>query len=153
MKNLYRLLFLFFCLASMAPAENEAGSTGSPPPPEKKEMRMDELKAQLLDLDGKVIETTINYVYSFEQMDGKRYRAQCGCYGGSGGLGSESVLIPEEGKEFFQDMAKKNTYGGGFQTVYLRVHSKKPIRIESSYPLSLEAVGTRYSKSKNEYSW
>jgi len=138
-------------------ASEKSGSkpvTDSPTPaPEKKEMRMDELKAQLLDLDGKVIETSINYVSSFEQVDGKRYRAYCGCYGSSSGFGSESVLIPEEGKEFFQDMAKKNTYGGGFQTVYLRVHSKKPIQIESSYPLSLEAVGTRYSKSKNEYSW
>lgn len=126
---------------------------GPPPPPEKKEMRMDELKAQLLDLDGKVIQTSINYVSSFEQVDGKRYRAWCGIYGSGGGFGSESVLIPEEGKEFFQDMAKKNNYGSGFQTVYLRVHSKKPIQIESRYPLSLEAVGTRYSKSKGEYSW
>lgn len=137
-----------------APAEAAPAVVGPPPPPEKKEMRMNELKAQLLDLDGKVIETSINYVSSFEQVDGKRYRAYCGCYGSSGGFGSESVLIPEEGKEFFQDMAKKNSYGSGFQTVYLRVRSKNPISIEkSNYPISLEAVGTRYNKSKDEYSW
>jgi len=153
MKKLYAALLLLSCLTCVR-AEESNTSVEQLPPPEKKAMRMDELKAQIFDLDGKVIETVINYVSSFAQVDGNRYRAYCGIYGSGGGVGSELVLIPEEGKEFFQDLAKKNTYGSGLQTVFLRVRSKTPIPIEKSlYPISLEAVGARYSKSKGEYSW
>lgn len=147
MKKLCVVLFIVSCLVGIVSAEDAAGAKGSLPPPEKKEMKMNELQAQLVDLDGKVIETVINCVYFFEQVKGGQYRARCGYYAGSdedGGIVTpESVLIPEEGKEFFQALAKKTGSGpGSNQRVYLHVNGKK-----------LKAVGARYSKSKAEYSW
>ncbi len=140
---------------SWTPVEISETAEAPLPPPEKKEMRMDELKMTLMELDGKVIETKINYVYSLEQKNERWYSAYCSYSSGSGGSSSESVCIPIEGKNFFQDMSKRG-FGGSAQVVFLRVHSKNPIRIgtaKSYYRYTLEAVGTRYSKSKNEYSW
>lgn len=143
MKKLCCVLFVVSCLVCAVRAEDAAGTKGSLPPPEKKEMRMDELKAQLVDLDGKVVEAAINYVMYFEQMNNGKYRASCGYYVGGVTINTTPVLIPEEGKEFFQDLAKKSGSGlTNTQRVYLHVTGKK-----------IEAVGTRYSKSKAEYSW
>jgi hypothetical protein len=107
-------------------------------------MKTTELQAQLVDLDGKVIAVVMNYVLRFEQVKEAQYRASCGYYGdGEGKLSSQYILIPEEGKEFFQELARKSGSGpASNQRVYLYVHGKR-----------LEAVGTRYSKSKGEYSW
>jgi len=150
MKKLCCVLFIVSCLTGLMYAEDSAGSL---PEPEKKEMQMGELKAQLLDLDGKVVETIINCAMSFEQVEEGKYRALCAYYGGSEGLITpEPVLVPEEGKEFFQTLAKRGIDGGGNKVVYLLVHSKNPPKV-GRYRPSLEAVGTRYSKSKGEYSW
>jgi len=65
------------------------------------------------------------------------------------------VLIPKEGQEFFEEMAERGFYGST-KTVYFLVRSKKPVRVKGaspSYSYKLEAVGERYRKSKNEYSW
>ncbi len=144
MKKLCCVLFVVSCLASIVSAEESAGAKGSLPPPEKGEMPLNKLKAQLVDLNGKVIETLVNCVFAFEQVKGGQYRANCGYYGGGEGIvTTQSVLIPEEGKEFFQELAKKTGAGPcNNQRVYLRVSGK-----------GVEAVGTRYSKSKGEYSW
>jgi hypothetical protein len=143
MKKLYAALLLLSCLTCAVHAEDAAGAKGSLPPPEKKEMLMNELQAQLVDLDGKVIETIINFATSFEQVSGEQYRASCGYYhGGEGVITPTNVLLPEEGKELFQTLAKRGISGGSRQVVYLQVRGKR-----------LEAVGTRYSKSKGEYSW
>jgi hypothetical protein len=84
------------------------------------------------------------------------YSARCGYDTGSGGVFSyETILVPQEGKEFFQSLAKKG-YGASLRTVYLRIHSKSPIEIRKGSNLSsfpLEAVGARYSNNKNQYSW
>jgi hypothetical protein len=147
MKKLCVVLFIVSCLVCAARAEDATETKGSLPPPEKTELKMNELKAQLVDLDGKVIETIINCVFDFQQVKGTQYRASCGYYASDDGefiiIPSESVLIPEKGKELFQELAKK-TGGGPFnsQRVYLQVRGKR-----------LEAVGTRYSKNKGEYSW
>gem|GEM_PF-3373856 len=52
-------------------------------------------------------------------------------------------------------MAERGFYGST-KTVYFLVRSKKPVRVKGaspSYSYKLEAVGERYRKSKNEYSW
>ncbi len=127
-----------------------------PPAPEKKEMTMSELNTRLVELDGKVIETKITRASSFEQINAEKYRAYCYYYTGSSGSSSgESVLIPKEGKEFFEEMSKKG-FGGSSETVYLLVHSKKPIRVNAgdySWSYQLEAIGERYRKSTGKYSW
>lgn len=143
MKKLCVVLFIVSCLVCTARAEESAGTKGSLPPPEKGEMKMGDLKAGLVDLDGKIIATIINFATSFEQVSGGQYRASCGYYhGGEGVITPTSVLLPEEGKELFQALAKRGISGGSRQVVYLQVRGKR-----------LEAVGTRYSKSKGEYCW
>lgn len=136
------------------PAETEASTPDTPalpiPAPEKKEMRMDELKAVLIDLDGKVIKTTINFVSSFEKVSDKQFRAGCAYYDGGTIISTEYALIPEEGAELFKTKAGKGV--GSQQTVYFRVNTKKPVR-SGGISFRLEAVGTRYSQIKNEYSW
>ncbi len=125
------------------------------PAPEKDDMTIGELNTQLVSLNGKIIETKINSVSSFEQINDRQYRAYCYYYTGNSSLSGESVLIPKEGKELFEKMAKRG-FRGSTETVYLLVHSKKPIRVKGaaySYSYQLEAVGERYRKSKNEYSW
>ena len=129
-------------------------ATPSPlPPPEEKELTMDELRSARIDLDGKVIKTTITHVRLFKQVDEEQYSAYCGYYKGKGASQTTSVLIPKDGKEFFQKLEKVDL-GGSDKIVYFLVHSKRPIKVggapPSSYPL--EAVGTHYN-SDGGYSW
>lgn len=119
-----------------------ASSKSAPPAPEKGEMKMSEMKANMVDLNAKVVKTTINRVSSFEQTGKGEYRAWCYFWDGSSSAG-EWVKIPEEGKEFFQTLAKQNNWGGGGgRSVYFFVRGS-----------SCEAVGTRYRKDKGEYDW
>jgi len=141
-------------LTTIALLSITALSASALPPPEKDEMTIAELQTQLFSLDGKIIETEITSVSSFEQIAPGKYRAYCYYYKGGGSVSSgESVLIPEEGKEFFEELAKKDFFNGGSKTVYLLVHSEKPIRVKGSYSYKLEAVGERYRKSKGTYKW
>jgi thiol-disulfide isomerase/thioredoxin len=112
------------------------------PAPEEKEMKFSELTAQIIDLNGKVVKTTINFVTSFNQTGQGEYSALCAYRGGSDTINGEFVKIPEKGNSFFQELAKKNNGDGGEKTIYLFVCGK-----------TLEAVGTRYKKDKGEYSW
>lgn len=141
MKKLYVVLFIVSCLVCAARAEDATGAKGSLPPPEKKELKMSELKSQLVDLNGKVVPAKINHVYDLAQVEKGKYRAWCDWFGQ--GLNAPLlVTIPEEGFECFQTLSKKDDYDGGGKVVYLKIQNKKA-----------EAVGTRYSKSKGEYSW
>lgn len=126
------------------------------PAPEKKRLDMTELNLNLFNLDGKVVETKINSILSFEQVASDYYRAYC-FYTTANTIGSgESVLIPEEGKEFFSKAAEQMGLSFGSrsrsETVYLLVCSKKPFSVKN-WPFKLKAVGTRYKKSTGEYSW
>ncbi len=127
------------------------------PAPEKDEMPITELQAQLFSLNGKIIETEITSATNFEQVAAGKYRAYCYYYKGtSSSISGESILIPEEGKEFFEELSKKDFWNSSSKTVYLMVHSEKPVRVKggnSSWSFKLEAVGTKYRKSKNEYRW
>ncbi len=129
--------------------EAEAAS-GLPPAPYKKEMDINELKAACLNLDGKVVKTSFNYVLHFEKIAAGLYKVYCG-YSKNGYILAPPVLIPEEGKKFFEPLPDKQDVG--YKTVYLRVHGKRPIKVGKDHSFQLEAVGTRYSKSKNEYGW
>jgi hypothetical protein len=132
-------------------------SVSALPPPEKDEMTIGELEGQIYNLDGKVIETEVTYASSFEQIAQGKYRAWLGYYKGTGFSSSEYVLIPEEGREFAEELAEKDTFGGGStETVYLLVHSKKPLTVKGpryTTSFELEAVGTRFKKSKGIYTW
>ena len=144
--NLFLILTIMFAYSAVAL-----------PPPEKDEMTIAELGSNKFNLDGKIIETEVTGAYSFEQIAPGKYRAWCDYYKGTGLSNSEMVLIPEEGKEFFEELAKKDSFGGGStETIYLLVHSAKPVRVEggrSNWSFGLEAVGTRFKKSKGTYSW
>lgn len=147
MKKIQPLLLLSLVVASFA------AQTAELPAPEKDEMTITELEQQLFSLDGKIIETEITYVSNFEQVAVGKYRAYCGYYKGNVNiLHGESVLVPEEGKEFFEELAGKDILSSSSKTIYLLVHSEKPIR-EGRYSYKLEAVGEKYRKSKGEYSW
>ncbi len=126
------------------------------PPPDEEELRLDALQANLHDLDGKVIRTSFNRCYDIEQMDNGMYSVHCLQYGNNGFASSQNVFLPEAGKEFFQAMVKRG-YNASPKKVYFRIHSKSPIRVRrgesSSRSFTLEAVGTHYDTSKNQYSW
>jgi hypothetical protein len=125
------------------------------PPPDEKEMRIDDLQASLNDLDGKVIKTSFNRVFSVTQMDDGKSFAQCCQHDGNGVVSYQTVVLPEAGKKFFQAVAKRG-FGSSSREVYLKVRSQSPIRVRtgaSSYTCMLEAVGTRYDTSENQYSW
>lgn len=66
--------------ASKALKEKNSAETSGPsiPAPGKKELRMDYLKAQILDLDGKVIKILFNRVVGLEQTGQGEYSARCG---------------------------------------------------------------------------
>ena len=139
-------------LTTIALLSIAALSAGALPPPEKDDMTIGELTQQIFNLDGKVIETKINSVSSFEQINENQYRAYCYYYTGNSSLSGELVLIPKEGKELFEKMAKRG-FRGSTETVYLLVHSKKPVWVKGSYSYKLEAVGEKYRKSKGTYLW
>jgi len=118
-------------------------SASALPPPEKDEMTISELAANKFSMEGKIIETEITNASNFEQTAPGKYRAWCYYYKGIGIGSSEMVYIPEEGKEFFKELAEKDTLGGGStETVYLQVKDGK-----------FTAVGTRFKKSKGIYTW
>jgi hypothetical protein len=130
--------------------ESISATPGPLPPPEKEKLTMDELRSARLDLDGKVIKTTVTDATLFTQVSEEKYSAYCGYYRGGGKVQRTRVLIPKEGNEFFQTLEKANP-GSGVKTVYLLVHSKYPVKIDGTgYPL--EAVGTHYN-SDGRYSW
>ncbi len=139
-------------LTTIALLSIAALSANALPPPEKDDMTMGELTQQIFNLDGKVIETKINAVFSFEQINETQYRAYCRYYTGNSSLSGEYVLIPKEGKELFEKMAARGSRGST-ETVYFLVHSKKPVWVKGSYSYKLEAVGEKYRKSKGTYLW
>lgn len=142
MKKLYCALLAACCLIGLVQAGEESKSERSLPAPEKREVKFGELKAKMVDLDGKVVKTTINEVFNFEQTQKGKYKAWCGYYAGTASS-KEWVTFPEEGKEIFEELAKKSSWSdGGGKTIYLHVRGK-----------NLEAVGSRYRKDKDEYSW
>ncbi len=113
------------------------------PPPERREMTLVELESKIYDLDGKAVEIEISSVHNFEQTGAGKYEAYCNYWDGRTWGGRRIYFSGEEAKEFLEDMVKKGTWGrGSTESLYVLVDGKK-----------LRALGTRYRKSKNEYSW
>ena len=111
------------------------------PPPEKDEMRVDELNSQIFDLDGKVVELTANDFESFRQIGKGEYSTYCSCYKGFNHLGGVSVHFSgEEAKKFFKELVEKDMDSN--KEVYVFVENKK-----------ITAIGHRFKKSKGIYSW
>lgn len=124
------------------------------PPPEKEEMSFSALDAELIDLDGKVIETEITSAVEFEQVGEGMYIANCCCFESSSSFTPCAyVFLQEEGKEFFKELAEKDILNGSSETIYLLIISKNPKKFDGHKICKLEAVGTRYKKSKGSYSW
>lgn len=117
------------------------------PPPERGRMSLDRLLVSLHDYDGKVVETTINRVSTIEQIDEAWTRTSASFTDG-GSYSFANILCPSEGVEFFQIVRKTSSP----RTVFLRVCRTSPIRI-NNLSFTLEAVGTRYNRSRDEYSW
>ena len=128
-------------LATIALLSIAALSASALPPPEKDDMTLGELLANVFSLEGKVIETAVTHALSFEQTKSGKYRAFIHHHHGSS-LSSEWVYIPEEGKEFFEELSEKSSRNGSTE-LYLLVGKKG----------RLEAVGERYRKSKGIYTW
>ncbi|MCF7847575.1 MAG: hypothetical protein K9M45_01900 [Kiritimatiellales bacterium] len=126
------------------------------PPPEKDELTVTELKAQLFNLDGKVIETEITSAIEFQQLAKGRYAAKCLYHDGSRNVHPSAtgtmVLFNEEGRGFAEDMVKRDLWGSPRETVFLLVHSESPIRLERRQ-YKLEAVGKRFIKKTGIYKW
>jgi hypothetical protein len=133
-----------------------AGQSLSAPPPEKKELTITELAGQLYDFDGKVIEVEVTRGYGLDQIAKGKYTVYLyyrKAYGSSNG---EKVLIPVEGKEFIDELCARKYGQDSTETIYIYIHSEDPIRVESgdyTHSFKLEALGTRYRKSKGTYSW
>lgn len=129
-----------------APGEETPGL----PAPESRQVRIGDIRARRIDFDGKVLSVEINMVTSFDQLSPEWSRASCSYYDG-GLISSTSVLIPEGGRAFFLEMLRSSG-GGGARTVYIRIRSSDPVVIGRS-SFYFEAVGTRYSRTGNEYRW
>jgi len=126
--------------------------SGTFPPPEKDEVSIIDLKAKSFSLDGKVVEAEFTYLHDFEQVASGKYTACIHYYKGTSSATGEHFLIPEEGKEFFEELAAKGYGSSSTKTVYILVHREKPIRA-GKRSFKYEAIGTKYRKSKGEYSW
>jgi hypothetical protein len=165
MKKMWRILLLAACLTGAVWAEDDSESTlfqpppeeeapakpskkplkseGPLPPPEKKSIALPEIKAQLISLDGKVVETGLTSANDLRQVSETLYRvAGYLCISDDTLPDYLFIEFPPEGKEFFEMLAKKDLWNSSRQKVYLLIRNKK-----------VTAVGTRYNKSKNEYSW
>ena len=146
--RLTTILFLcFIAIALHSPAA---------PPPEKKDMTMTELTSQLFNLDGKVVECEITRASSFDQIAKGKYSVYLYFYKGNGSYNGERVLIPEDGRDFIEEMAERNYGNWSTETIYLLVHSEKPLEVKGgdyTRTFKLEALGTRFRKSKGTYSW
>lgn len=124
------------------------------PPPEKEAMTLSELEAEIINLDGKIIELKFNSVISLGQIANKKYFAVClWKEKKSSVMSARRVFVTEEGKEFFQELIGKTIPGGNTESIYLQVISKNPVKIDEYHSCKLKAVGTRYKKSKGTYSW
>ena len=129
-----------------------AVQAGTFPAPEKDEISIIDLKTKSFNLDGKVIEAEFTYLHDFEQVDAGKYTACIHYYKGTASATGEHFLIPEEGREFFEELAAKGYGSSSTKTVYILVHHEKPIRA-GNRSFKYEAIGTKYRKSKNEYRW
>ena len=116
------------------------------PPAEREELTLTELSAKKLALDGKIIQTEITGARSFTQVAEGKYSVYCVYYSGGSVLnsGGESIFFDEGGKEFFQELSKKDYWGSSEQKIYVYVLVEKK---------KLTAVGTSFKRSKKAYSW
>ena len=126
------------------------------PAPEKNDITMTDLMTRLYDFDGKVVEVEVTRASSFDQIGKGKYSAYMYYYKGIGSYNGEYVLIPEGGKELIAELADRDYGQYSTETIYMLVHCEEPIRIKSgdhTRTFKLEALGTKYKKSKGVYSW
>jgi hypothetical protein len=131
-----RYLFFAFCMSALF--------ANALPPPEKEEMNLQEIQANRISLEGKIIETRISFIEDIEQRKDGTYRAQAWLDVDYDTMHSAWVYFPndEDAREIMEELAEKS-WGSSKTDIYLLV--KKANR--------LEVVGTRYKKSKGVYSW
>lgn len=136
---------------SQKPAVFEDGGL---PSPEKEDLTFTELTDRLYELDGRVVETTITSASKFERIAPEKFCATCYYYDGipAPSNHSLSVLIPKEGENTFRELDKELSFNTSKETVYFLIRNRNPTVI-NDVPYKLEAVGTRYRKSSNEYRW
>lgn len=60
------------------------------------------------------------------------------------------MLVPEPAKKFFEMMVSQPP--GGTRKVYLKIYGKNPKKL-GGHGFYYEAIGSRYSTSKNKYEW
>ena len=113
------------------------------PPPEKDELTLSELLAQKFSLAGKVVETTVTHLHGFDAQRNGYYRATFHHHeGGHTDTPFVMVYVPEEGKEFGDDLFRGGM-GGGSEDVYVYIAENG----------DFYAVGLKYKKSKGTYRW
>jgi hypothetical protein len=155
MKTWSKMLITMCLFTTQVVLPADGGSSGSAalPEPERKEMRLSDLRQHLAEFDGKIVATTINAVLNAEQLTAGWTRFSCGYYSG-GKLSTIGVVVPKEGLSFFLDLQRVSRSGpSGDRTVYMRVYSReKPLEVGSNR-LFFEAVGVRYNSMRSEYSW
>jgi hypothetical protein len=163
MKQLWTIILISACLTGALWAEDDSESapqaptkeaptkpskkplkeSNSLPLPEKKSLPLSDINAQIISLNGKVVETEITHANDITQLSTELYRVWAYFYTPSvNNVNSSYIEFPPEGKEFFEKLSRKDILNSGREKIYLLIRNKK-----------VTAVGTRYNKSKNEYSW
>jgi len=120
-------------------------SASALPPPEKDELSLAEIKLQLYDLDGKIVEMEYSYAKYIKKESSGEYSVYCKTHTNTSFSGKKIYFSGEEALDYFEDVAKKRE--DPFNTtltesVYVLVEGTKLI-----------AVGERFKKSKGIYTW
>ena len=124
---------------------------GAYPPPEKSDLTIRELDSKIYDLDRKVIELKFAHVRNIKQVGQGQYTASLGMWyrSGSSSYTTTSKMVHfsgKEAKEFFDDLVEDNDSthydDRPRETVYVYIEDNK-----------IWAIGERYKKRGDEYSW
>jgi hypothetical protein len=120
------------------------------PAPEKRSITIRDFQLDKFNYVGKVIEVDFSYISSLQQVSEGEYKAYCGYWDGDSYSSSISIYFDEEAKEeFFRDLLANGSYwDSSAESVYLFVTEGK-----NKKPGKIRAIGTRYRKSKKQYTW
>jgi hypothetical protein len=120
------------------------------PAPERHEITVQELQMNRVDYVGKVVEIEANGFSDLGQAATDEYTVSCEFYDNNSWSLLASITVSfsgEKGKKYFEKLVKTSTTGSAWgemsEKFYVYVDGKN----------KFVALGSRYSKSKKEYSW
>lgn len=111
------------------------------PAPQPEKMTVSKVESRLIDLDGKVIEIIANDFIRCHQEKDNDYSIFCRFYYAQNLVGGLTIYFSgENARDFFLECAHNDTRTA--RTFFVYIKGKTPY-----------AIGRRYRKNKNEYSW